>query len=275
MPYIETPTLKIHYRMAGSGSTPIVFLHGNYASSRWWDPLLASIPGAYRALAPDLRGCGSREDYSTRSGMVTRDLSIQTMVQDLVDFLAGLVIERTVLLGHSLGGLIATSFAIQFPDNVQALVLEDTGPAQGISLGSVTTPLLLPLEIKNRQMLQRALRRVGVPRSGSLAKTLVEDALSAPRGLYFAFARAAAWNEGDALDCITAPTLLIWGEQDRVMPSRYAKDYLQQIPDARLVIIPDAGHSPHLEQQEKFVEELYTFLDDQTQKRKNPNALDP
>jgi pimeloyl-ACP methyl ester carboxylesterase len=273
MPYVETPGLKIHYRMAGTGSTPIVLIHGNYASSRWWEPMLANVPDAYRAFAPDLRGCGSRENHSTRRGPALRRFSIQDMAQDIEAFLTGLGIERAVIVGHSMGGLVATSFATLFADKVLALVLQDTGPAGGISLGSVTTPLLLPLEIKNRRMLRAALRRVGIPRTGALAEGLLEDALSAPRGLYYKFSRAAvAWKAEAALHRITAPTLLIWGRNDQVMPSHYSQVYLQRIPNARLVLIPNAGHSPHLEQPQLFADAFYAFLDDQIQAGKSVNT---
>jgi branched-chain amino acid transport system permease protein len=276
MPFVETPKLNIHYRSAGTGDTAIVFLHGNYASSRWWEPLLSSLPGGYRGFAPDLRGCGSRKEHSTRSGALTRRLSIQDLAQDLDDFLLALELERAVILGHSFGGLVATTFSIQHPQKVIALVLEDTGPAKGISLGSLTTPLLLPLEIKNRGMFRRALHRVGIPKTGQFSKDLVEDALSAPRGLYYKFSRAAAaWKAEDGLSRISAPTLLIWGENDDVMPSKFADAYLKDIPDARLVLIPDAGHSPHFEQPEKFTEALYTFLDHQIQAGRNHKDADP
>jgi pimeloyl-ACP methyl ester carboxylesterase len=266
MPYVDTPNLKIHYRTAGMGDTPIVFLHGNYASSRWWDPVLASLPEGYRAYAPDLRGCGSRENHSTRIGMWTQKLSIQDLAHDLKDFLSGLGIEKAVILGHSLGGLVAVTFTIRNPQCVLALVLVDTGPAKGITLGSLTTPLLLPLEIKNRGMFRRALIRAGIPKSGSYSKALVDDMLSAPGGLYYKFSRAAAaWTADNGLARITAPSLLIWGEDDEVMPRRHAKDYVDQIPDAQLVIIPNAGHSPYFAQPAAFSEALYGFLDHQTQ----------
>jgi pimeloyl-ACP methyl ester carboxylesterase len=266
MPYVEIPSIKIHYRTAGTGDTPIVFLHGNYASSRWWEPVLESLPDGYRAYAPDLRGCGSREDHSTRNGMWTRKLSIQDLAGDLNGFLSTLGIETAAILGHSFGALVATTFAIRHPENVSALVLMDTGPVKGITMGSITTLFLLPLEIQNRGMFTQALYRAGIPKSGLYSKSLVDDALSAPRGLYYKFSRAAAdWKAGNGLKGITAPTLLIWGEDDEVMPRRYAKDYLEKIPDARLEIIPDAGHSPQFDQPGAFAEALYGFLDHQTQ----------
>jgi len=157
---------------------------------------------------------------------------------------------------------VATSYAIRHPEKVIALVLEDTGPAGGIKFGSVTTNFLLLLEIKNRRMLQLWLRRAGIPQTGSLARSLVDDALSASRGLYYQFARAAAaWKAGDRVRHITAPTLLLWGSDDRVMPNHNAQAYLKQISGSRLVLIEDAGHSLHLEQPTRFVEEHYAFLD--------------
>jgi 3-oxoadipate enol-lactonase len=276
MPYIDAPDLRIHYRMSGAGLTPIVFLHGNYASSRWWEPLLACVPGAYRALAPDLRGCGSRGHRSTWMGYPTRRIRIDDLVLDLEAFLSGLEMERVVLVGHSLGGLIATSFAIRHPGKVLALVLEDTGPAEGINLGSVTTPFLLPFELKNRRLLKFGLERAGIPSQGPLARSLVDDALSAPRGLYYQFAKAAAaWEASKKLEHITAPTLLLWGHDDRVMPSRYAQTYLEQIPDSRLVLIEGAGHSPHLEQPMRFTDALYLFLDQHTANGGKTNGVEP
>jgi pimeloyl-ACP methyl ester carboxylesterase len=175
-----------------------------------------------------------------------------------------------------MGGQVATTFAIQYPGKVLALVLEDTGPAKGISLGSITSPLLLPLEIKNREMIRRGLHRVGAPQVGPLAEALVEDALSATRGLYYKFSRAAVtWKAGGKLSHITAPTLLIWGQNDQVMPSHYAQTYLGQISDARLVLIPDAGHSPHLERPHRFADELYAFLDERIQAGNKSDAANP
>lgn len=260
MPIVNVANLKIHYRTAGSGGTTIVFLHGNYASSRWWVPLLENLPEGYRALAPDLRGCGGREGRTTRGGI--RKLTIQDLANDLAGFLNALDIPQAAIVGHSLGGQIATTYAIQHPEKVRALILEDTGPADGIPLGSITSPLLLPLELKNRRMIRRALTMAGVPKSGAFSDSLIEDALSAPRGLYYKFSRAAArWKANGDLKKITAPTLLIWGEADDIMPSRYARAYLEQIPDVQLVLVPMAGHSPHLEQPEQFSNQLYAFLD--------------
>ena len=276
MPYVETPSLKVHYRVGGSGETPIVLIHGNYASSRWWDPLLSSVPDPYYILAPDLRGCGSKDHHSTRTGMVTKKITVEDLVEDLRAFHDALEIEEIVLVGHSFGGQIAATYAIKYPERVKALVLEDTGPAWGITLGTATSPILLTMEIKNRQILRRALMKAGSPRNGPLAEALLEDALSAPRGLYYQFSRAAAaWKGGEELQKITAPTLLIWGEKDRVMPSRYATAYQKLILDSQLVLIPEAGHSPHLEQPIRYKEALYGFLDERQVKGRKTSRLEP
>jgi pimeloyl-ACP methyl ester carboxylesterase len=238
--------------------------------------LLTCVPGEYRAFAPDFRGCGSRDDHSTRQEWYLEGISIDDLAQDLIAFLDGIDLEHIVLLGHSLGGLVAMSFAMRYPERLLALVLEDTGPAEGISLGNLATPLLLPLEIKNRGMLRRGLRRAGIPKQGPLAEALLDDALSAPRGLYYQFSRAAAkWKAGDSLSQITVPTLLIWGENDQVMPKSYAEEYLRRIPDVRLCVIPGAGHSPHLEESLAFSDALYGFLNEHTSNgRKKPSTND-
>jgi pimeloyl-ACP methyl ester carboxylesterase len=100
VPYIQTPNLKIHYQVVGDGNTQLVLLHGNFASWRWWQPVLTRLPAHYRAYAADMRGCGDSE----RPGF---GHNIEMLVNDVHAFVSSLGLGPVHLIGHSLGGAVA------------------------------------------------------------------------------------------------------------------------------------------------------------------------
>ena len=187
MESIETANLNIQYRQAGTGEIPLVFLHGNYASSRWWIPQLEIIPQNTRAYAPDFRGCGSQNAITKLKKQPGAPLSISDLAKDLHEFLTALNIQRPVLIGHSLGGVVATEFALRYADSVRCLVLEDTGPAGNLPLLPFPGILFFPLELGSKAIIKRALRIAGLAKGGSYTKALLDDAVAAKPGQYLAF----------------------------------------------------------------------------------------
>lgn len=175
------------------------------------------------------------------------------MVDDLAQFVAALHLTNFLLVGHSLGGVIAIEYALAHQDMLRGLVLVDTAPPEGLSLVGLARPLAAPLGFGNRMLMQRALRQVGLPRRGQLAQDLVSDALSTDPNQYIAFSEALkGWNVEDDLPSLRVPTLLIWGQNDRIMPSHIGKRYLDLLPRAEMVVLPGAGHSPQVEQPDEF-----------------------
>ena len=266
MPAIQTKNLVVQYRQAGAGSRVLVFLHGNYASSRWWLPQFERLPADTRAYAMDLRGCGSSEGLTRPLKRSRKGLTIADLARDLAEFIDALGIEDPILVGHSLGGVVATEYAIRYGPTVSGLVLENSGPPDGFSSGLLAPILASNLfefspEIRGERLTRSALQLAGIPRHGELAEDLVEDALATTPGQYRAFIAALArWDARTALPHLNIPTLLVWGEQDVIMPPRIGEGYARLMPDARLALIPDAGHSPHLEAPEKFSKLLQDFV---------------
>ena len=127
MPYVQTPNLRIHYRVAGDGDITLVLLHGNFGSWRWWEPVLERLPSGYRAYAPDLRGCGD----SARPGF---GHNIEVLTSDVFDFITSLSLCDVHLVGHSLGGAVALQAARDHPDLVRSLLLIAPPPAEGRSV---------------------------------------------------------------------------------------------------------------------------------------------
>jgi branched-chain amino acid transport system permease protein len=256
VPVIVTSDLKIHYRQGGQGKQPLVFVHGNYASSRWWVPQLERLPEGARGYALDLRGVGG-----SRASPPRRELTIGDLASDLGQFLDALRLNDPILVGHSLGGVIVTEYALRRPNTTRGLVLVDTGPPNGLPLAALAEPFALPFKLKSRALMQTALRQAGAPHRGRLAKELVDDALATDPDQYVAFSRAVAdWNVEAQLPRLRVPSLLVWGKGDRLLPPRIGRRYLELLPQARLVTLPGAGHSPHVEQPDEFAAVLGDFL---------------
>jgi 3-oxoadipate enol-lactonase len=150
--------------------------------------------------------------------------------------------EPSVVVGHSLGGLLAAQLAAERPEVVRALVLVD--------------PVGMPRPaVRYAAGLLSALRVA--PRS--LLATVAADALrwgvpSLALGAWAATRRSFAGEIG-------APTLLVWGENDRLVPPELAASWERAIPDARVAVVPAAGHVPMLEAPDAFNELLHDFLD--------------
>lgn len=262
MDSIITENLNIQFRQGGGGAIPVVFIHGNYASSRWWQPQLERLPITLRGIAPDLRGCGSPRRTTQVIQKETGQLTIQNLSDDIFDLVSALELDKVFLVGHSLGGIIAVDFALRYPDNLLGIILEDTGPPNGLPSGILTQSLFLPLEFGSKILMRNTLRLAGIPRKGELAKALVEDALSATQGQYLAFSKAvSSWQVEHELSNIHIPVLLIWGGKDRIMPPTIGKQYLHLLNQAEMVIFPNCGHSPHLERPNAFSKVLIQFIE--------------
>ncbi len=256
---IRTPDLSIHYRQAGDGDQAIIFLHGNYASSRWWLPQLKRIPECIHAYAPDLRGCGGR-DGKTEFHRSLDGLSVNDLVSDLDQFIDALRIKRPILVGHSFGGVIATDYALSHPDDVRGLVLVATAPPDGIPLAAFAESYAFWIKFATRTWMRHAFRRAGLSDSEGLLEDLIDDSLSSEPGQYSAFTMSLAhWNVESSLTQLKLPTLLVWGRGDLVVPARVGRRYLEVLPNAKMVVIPGAGHSPMIERADKFASILKAF----------------
>jgi pimeloyl-ACP methyl ester carboxylesterase len=202
-----------------SQSREIVLVHGLSGSSRWW-----------RHVRP--RGAAVR----------AVDLPRRLAPDDAPAWLAASLDRPAVVVGHSLGGLVAARLAAERPELVEALVL----------VAPVGVPRPLPGYLAG---FLRTLRAA----PPSLVAVVAADALrtglpSLARGAWFATHQPFA-------GAIGAPTLLVWGERDRLVPVGLAANWREAIPQARLEVVPRAGHVPMLEAPSRFGELLQQFLD--------------
>jgi pimeloyl-ACP methyl ester carboxylesterase len=234
---------QIHSLEFGTGDEPIVLLHGLAGSARWWHRNVPALADRYRVLLPELVGFG-------RSRAMGR-LPPVSATADLLDaWMGAMRLDRVHLVGHSMGGQISIHLASRHPDRLHRLVLVD---AAGI-----------PRPLTPRNALRFAMEvgplwRWGDPR---FLPTVVRDALTAgPRSVVAAVWHILSDDVRPLLKKITAPTLVVWGERDNLLPLAHAAEIRDHIPHARLAVLGGAGHNPMVDRPADFNRLLLRFLD--------------
>jgi pimeloyl-ACP methyl ester carboxylesterase len=218
-------------KVLGSGE-PLVLVHGLAGSWRWWSPLLERLARVRRVHAIDLPRPPRTMPAAELSAWLDRRLEEKAL-------------GRVDLAGHSLGGLVAAELAALRPERVGRLAL--VAPA-GIPCGRSVARRAVPLT-KTLFDLRRSMPLV------------VSDALRAgPLGLARGIAYVSSRDLRAQLPDVRAPTLLLWGERDRLVPLWVAEEWQRLVPDARLELLP-CGHVPMLEQPGAVADRIAGFLE--------------
>ncbi len=261
---VETDRLKFHCRMQGDpNGPPMLLVHGSFATGRWWEPMLETLPDSLCVAAPDLRGCG-RSDKPD-AGYTVAELAAD--IEQLVDALGWRDID---LVGHSTGGAVAIEFALRRMDLLHTLTLADSVPIRGVYSPPETLRLLAEMR-HNRDLLRRALALLmptiepaaqGADPEPSFFDLLVEDAGQMAPAAFTEMARGVSdWNRIADANRLTLPTLLIWGELDTVVNRDDTTRTLLAIPGANnLEVLRGVGHSPMIEAPLTFAERLVDFI---------------
>lgn len=270
--FLEVEGLQVHLRDEGphDDPVPIVLLHGTSASLHAWEGWAQALRTRRRVIRFDLPGFGltgpNREnDYSTEA-----DVKFVRAVMDTLG------VQRFVLAGNSLGGQIAWSAAAAMPQRVDRLILVDAG---GYPAHALSTPLEVPLGFRiaatpglrwlaqytlPRGVVEMALRNVyGDPSKVTPELVDLYADITLRQGNRRALARRI--EQGDTGDVsmlrrIKAPTLVLWGGKDRLLPLELGRMFERDIAGARLVVFDSLGHVPHEEDPAATVSEVRRFL---------------
>lgn len=265
--HLDVAGTRFAYRELGPRSgAPLVLLHHFTATIDDWDPrVLDGIAAERHVVVFDNRGVGG-----TRGRVPT---SVESMADDAVAFIRALGLTEVDVLGFSLGGFVAQVIATREPQLIRRLILTGTGPAGFKGVGQLNRRLLTdpaqgavrlrdpkPLLFFTRTSTGRAAAADYMARLAERTNDRVErtSARSAVRQL-MAIARWGAQAPMN-LDLITQPTLVANGEDDRMLATRGSFDLAHRLPDARLVIYPDAGHGGVFQHHDRFVPEVLRFL---------------
>jgi pimeloyl-ACP methyl ester carboxylesterase len=258
---------QLRVRDTGPKDAPaLVLLHGFGSSLETWEPWAQSLSVNHRVVRFDLPGCGLSEP--DRSGDY-RDARSVGLVRELMDRLG---LETAALIGNSMGGRIAWRFAAAFPARTSKLVLisPDGFASPGFEYGKPPqVPVLLHLM---KYFLPRPLLKMNLAAAYADPSRLTESVVDRYYELLL-----ASGNRGAMLDRmrqsqledpvpvlrhIRTPTLLVWGEKDRLIPYANAADYLASLPNATLVSFADLGHVPHEEAPAESLKPVENFLDE-------------
>ncbi|UCH20168.1 MAG: alpha/beta hydrolase [Deltaproteobacteria bacterium] len=275
MPYVEVEKGKLHYIINGSGPS-LVLLHSAWATHEWWRWQIPSLSRIYRIYALDLRGHG-------KSTPLERPYSVAGFATDLKIFLTKLKIEKTVLIGWSLGGIIAMQYCIQNPQQVSALVLIATQGHKNPRLKRqiiayyFQTLLQFLMDLsqprkydRNAQKLprqtdawfERQVRSMVSPTAPrEVFDWIVADVTNNPRKNYWEVIRSVwNWEAGKKLKQIHVPTLILVGDKDSLTPPSISHRLHAAIPNSKLVIVKDTSHYLVLERPDRVNTEILKFL---------------
>jgi 3-oxoadipate enol-lactonase len=196
------------------------------------------------------------------------ETSFANWAKALCDTLDAKGIEKADILGHSIGGMVAQEFAITFPERVRKLVLYATTPAFGGKDPSFARQFLAdrlaPLEagVSMEELARQSMTAMLGPTASPAAREEVIAAMaSTPPAAYRATVTClTTFDRRAELARITAPTLLLAGERDPLAPPRTMQRMVEAMPDAKLVVLPNAGHLAHLEYPAEFAAAVRAFL---------------
>lgn len=249
--------VEIHVAEAGpADGQPVLLLHGYTDSWYSWARVIEHLPAGVRAIMPTQRGHGDSE----RPECCYR---LADLAADVVALLDALGIDRADVVGHSMGSLVAQRLAIDRPERVNRLVLVGSGTTAHtevvLAFYDAVTQLSDPVDPAFARDFQAS--TVAIPLPPAFFDAIVTESGKLPARVWRdVLGGLIAPEAANDLSRVRAPTLIVWGARDGMF-DRAQQDALQRaIAGARLVVYPEAGHSPTWEVPERFVEDMMAFL---------------
>ncbi|MGA9678036.1 MAG: alpha/beta fold hydrolase [Mycobacterium sp.] len=273
--YLELHGDRIAYRDAGptTSGPALLLIHGMAGSSATWRAIIPQLSTKYRVIAPDLLGHGMsakpRGDYSLGAFAV--------FLRDLLDELG---VHRATVVGQSLGGGIAMQFAYQHRDYCERLALIGSGglgPDLSPMLRLLSAPgaeLVLPvvapqsvLNLGNKLGSWLTSAGIQAPRAGQMWQAYCSLSDSAGRHAFLRTLRSVVDHRGQAVSALNKlhltaglPVVLIWGDDDRIIPVSHAYAAHDALTGSRLEVLEGIGHFPHVEAPMAVAEILENFI---------------
>lgn len=271
--FIHVDGAKVHYQEFGDAARPtVIMIHGYTASAYVWNttaPMLADA--GFRVIAIDMLGFG----YSEKPSWF--DYSIQSQARMISRFMDRLSIGRATIVGSSYGGAVALNLTLDYPERVEKLVLVDavcnddvlTHPILRLTsirgIGELLTPFIADSKLFLRKRMHSTLAKANHHMIDKDRIDNVRRPLLAKDGHHSLLATSRNWSachlEQDA-HLINQPTLIIWGEQDTVIPIKNGYKLHNEILNSRLIVVKDCGHVPQEEKSDLFIELVSEFCRD-------------
>lgn len=244
--------LELFYVTAGSGHD-LVYIHGNTGSSRWFSRVM-DIPG-YKTFALDLPNFG-------HSSPLQGEADLHRYADYVKKFIDLKRMKSPIVVGHSLGGAVAQSLALRYPETVKALVLVDSSSPKGLLTPRERYPLIEMMR-KDRNILSKALAAVAPTlKDEAFFESLVDDAALMAEKAWVGNAEALSRFDVSAMTrSFAAPALVIWGQGDFIISEEMARETAKAYGAGEPRIVENVGHSVIVENPGLFVEILMAFLE--------------
>lgn len=258
MPHTALNNINVYYEIHGHGE-PLLFIHGLGSSSRDWEKQVNFFSTHYKVITFDLRGHGKTDKPN-------EPYTVALFAQDTAQLIQTLGLQDVIIIGHSLGGMIAFQLALDFPQCVKRMVIVNSAPA-------VLFPTLkarLKFALRSWDVRLFGMRRFSHSLANAVFPNLAQEKLRAefikrwcendPKAYCNALRAFPGWNVIKQLSAIQCPTLIISADHDYSAIS-FKEFYTGLIPNAQLVIIKDSYHMTPIDQPEALNQAILNFLE--------------
>ena len=249
---------RIRYLESGDSAHTLVLVHGLGASAERWNSVLSLFADKYRVLAPDIVGFGHSDKPIT-------DYTTEFLSEFLAQFIDVLGLESTHVIGSSMGGQLALELAHSRPDLVKKLIL--TSPS-GImkqstpALDAYILAALYPNSANARTAFELMEHSGNTVKDHIVQEFVVRMKLPNAKMAFMStlLGLKNARPVDSILQDIAAPTMLIWGAEDPVIPIHYSDTFVSLIPQCTFHIMDGCGHTPFVQSPKKFTKLVFDFL---------------
>lgn len=262
--YVYIDGLRVNYIKKGAGA-PLLLIHGFMGSILIFDNLIKSLSKYNTVLAVDLLGFG----YSDKH--LNFNYSRKNMAEICRKFMLSQGFNNFIILGHSMGGEVALNMSYYYPQNIKKLILvNSTGYTQVFKLAKLINriKILFKFIIKiafRTYYLQNISFRLSFYNKKKFDKNLFNRLYSIMiripvKTLYQFSIQDDSGKIGEKVNLINTDSLIIWGENDKIIPLRYGKKFNEDLMNSTLIILPKCGHIPFVESYESFMIVLHNYL---------------
>jgi pimeloyl-ACP methyl ester carboxylesterase len=257
MPAVQIGSHSLHYEISGDGE-PLLLLHGLGSSGLDWGEQVPVFSAHYQVITPDLAGFG-------RSDKLAGPYSIAEYAKDIFRLLDHLQIDRCHVLGYSMGGAIAFQMAADNPQRVSSLIILNSLPSFVLDNFAKRREYFLRclvVRLFGMKPLARLVTKRLLPKEEHRAvaeKMAARYELNDRKSYLAALKALVGWSVSDRLDVLTVPVLMISADQDYT-PVEEKRQYVEQMPNARLQVIRDSRHATPVDQAEVFNKVVLDFL---------------
>jgi pimeloyl-ACP methyl ester carboxylesterase len=270
--FMEVNEINVHYKTYGQGEPVFILLHGFGASLFSWHAVTAPLSDYGTVIAYDRPAFGLTERPMQWEG--ENPYSQQAQVDLVIGLMDKLNIEKAILVGNSAGGTISMLTALQYPERVQALILVDPAVYAGGGAPAWVRPILKTPQMNrlgplvSRQLQARGTEFIELAwHDPSKITPEIFAGYQKPlqaenwdKALWFLTLASQESGLAELLDELTLPTLVITGDDDRIVPTEQSLRLADALPNADLRVIAQSGHLPHEEHPAEFMQAVTEFL---------------